>query len=31
MRARELYDGDFIAKSQHPIMLVNGIYDPVTS
>lgn len=30
MRAKEIYSGDFTAQTKNPIMLVNGIYDPVT-
>jgi hypothetical protein len=30
MQAAELYLGDFTAKTKNPVMLVNGIYDPVT-
>lgn len=30
MFAKEVYDGDFAVTTKNPIMLVNGVYDPVT-
>lgn len=30
IKAKEIYDGDFTATTNNPLLFVNGIYDPVT-